>query len=247
MIQRMVSAALLLRDGFTLNILPDTSGTSCTLDGMRYRPVMKSDGYMVLTDLSPGRHTLSIRRKGYQEERIVLNTILGYTIEELVDLKPGAAYPFPGETARVTMNLTSGKTVQNNARIFMGMPLRTKLKLAQAKNAKKTDTIRVFCQGARQWLPVPGYYLTADEDGGEILFVRNLEDETAFLEKAISLSHGRGTELVPVQPYLTNEDGCVHAIFRNAGDLYTFCDGKWKKHPLKSGEQSLTWNLADNK
>ena len=73
MIRRTVSAALLLRDGFTGAALKNGAATVCLLDGKPLqRPIWKRDGYLVLTDLTPGEHSLSIRRSGYRDETVAL-------------------------------------------------------------------------------------------------------------------------------------------------------------------------------
>ena len=64
MIRRRVSAALLPRDGFTGFTLSPAAAILCRLDGRAIRTMRKNDGYLVLVDLEPGDHTLSITVRG---------------------------------------------------------------------------------------------------------------------------------------------------------------------------------------
>ena len=104
MIHVRVSAVCRLRDGFTGRPIP-LGAASCSLDGRRLRPVEKPGGYLILTDLPPGRHLLVLRAAGYQEERTELET--GERILETdVTLKPGAGYPLPPGAARLELPRT---------------------------------------------------------------------------------------------------------------------------------------------
>ena len=71
MITLHVSAVCRVRDGYTGKAL-DASALLCTLDGLPCRPVGKPDGCLVLVNLTPGVHRLSLRSRGYQEEWVEL-------------------------------------------------------------------------------------------------------------------------------------------------------------------------------
>ena len=67
MISMHASAVCRVVDGYTGKPL-EGSALSCTLDGVFCRPVAKQGGYLVLLNLSPGRHRLALCCRGYQEE-----------------------------------------------------------------------------------------------------------------------------------------------------------------------------------
>ena len=70
MIRRQVSAAVLLRDGFTGRVL--TGGTVCRLDGQPLRPLWKPEGYLILENLVPGSHRLELLRGGFCPAELTL-------------------------------------------------------------------------------------------------------------------------------------------------------------------------------
>ena len=64
MIRRKVDAVLLLRDGFTGRVV--ARDVLCRVDGQPLRrPLWKQDGYLVLHDLAPGPHRVTLTRPGF--------------------------------------------------------------------------------------------------------------------------------------------------------------------------------------
>ncbi|MBR1659655.1 MAG: hypothetical protein IJ705_05010 [Oscillospiraceae bacterium] len=246
MIRRAVSAALLVRDGFSGAVLGDGSGTRCILDGRPVRPIWKRDGYLVLTDLESGEHSLTLQRQGYLDETVLLNSRRGSFREGTVSLKPGPGYRFPAGTARLTLSLTREKNqaVQAGTELWIGISGALRLKLAQDKSQELTEIIRVFYQGAASQYPAPGWFLAADEKAPELLFLRGLYEEEAELSAPMTSAHGRGTELVAVQPYVTDADGRVSVLFRQAGTAFMLCGGAWMQTEIQAGEQSLEWMIS---
>ena len=245
MIRRAASAALLVRDGFTGRTLPDGSGTRCELDGSPFRPVWKPDGYLVLTDLAPGGHTLRLARLGYLEEEVRLDIREGRFREGTVSLKPGPGYRFPPGTAAIELTFTGGEdnAPAAGAELWAGMSGRTPLKLAQDKSRKPSASIRVFYSGPAALYPVPGWFLLADAAAPELAFLRAMREGEAELAEPMASAHPRGTELVPVQPYTVGTGGRLRLLFRQAGTASLFCRGIWKKTELQPGEQALEWKV----
>ena len=108
MIRRRVSAALLLRDGFTGFTLSPAAAILCRLDGRAIRTMRKNDGYLVLVDLEPGDHTLSITVRGYREEVFPFTVPAQGALEAEIALTPGAGYPFPADTACLRVTVPGG-------------------------------------------------------------------------------------------------------------------------------------------
>ena len=245
MIRRTVSAAFLLRDGFTGAVLTNGTATRCLLDGRPLaRPIWKRDGYLVLTDLAPGDHELRICRSGYLDEPVPLHVDPDAPLEDTISLKPAAGYRIPPETARVTLTLRREKEPAALARVWLGLQPRTRLSLAQEKAARGETQARLFCEGRPALLPIPGYFLLADRASPELAYLRSLREETGAFALPLSTEHPRGTELIPMQPYAADGAGTVRALLRAPGTLALFCDGQMLTAPLQSGEQALEWELG---
>ena len=246
MTRRTASSVFLLRDGFSGNTLTGSSATRCLLDGMPLRrPIWKKDGYLVLTDLAPGEHVLQISRSGYDDERITFRVDPGTTLEDTVALKPGPGYRFPRETVRVTLTLLQGQTPASGQQIWLGVPPRTRLKLAQERAESGDREVHLFCDGNASRLPIPGHFLMADKKTPELVYLRSLHSETGEFYPPLRFAHGRGTELFPMQAYCADEAGAVHVLLREPGTLTGFCGGNVYEVQLHPGEQTAEWKLED--
>ena len=235
MIRRRVCAVVRLRDGFTGRLLPP-GGTVCRLDGRPLRPQWKPEGYLVVTDLAPGDHTLTLLRAGYGPAEL---TISGGLLEETVDLRPGPGYRFPPETAELTVRLRAKKLPAGP--VYAGMAGDPAVRQAQ-DGGGEDGRVRLFCQGPEALLPVPGRFLAAGEAGGEVALVRALRDGTAELAAPLTLAHRRGTPWVPVQPFAP-ADGAVRMQFCRPGTVYLCCGGVWTRTETAAGAQEFLWNL----
>ncbi len=246
MIRRTANAVFLLRDGFSGKTLTDGSATRCLLDGRPLRrPIWKKDGYLVLTDLAPGRHILLLSRSGYRDEQVELQVVENGFTEDTIALKPGAGYRFPQETVRVFLALRRGGKPAAGERIWLGVPPRTKLKLAQEKAEIGEMEAHLFCDGNVSQLPIPGHFLLADSKAPELVYLRSLRGETGDFAAALTCAHSRGTEFVPVQSFTADEAGAVQVLLREPGMLMGVCAGKIYENPVHSGEQNLEWKLED--
>ena len=244
MIRHSVAAAFLMRDGFTGNVLADASGTRCLLDGQPLRrPIWKKEGYLVLTDLAPGEHRLTVSRTGYREETVTVLAAEGEPVEDTVSLKPGRGYHFPQGTVRVSLTLRRGREAAAGQQLWLGTVPRSRLKLAQEKAEAGEAEARIFCDGNPALLPIPGHFLMADGKGPELAYLRSLREETGRFYPPLKLSHLRGTELIPMQAYLSDEAGRVQVLLREPGRLTGFADGKVFEEQLREGEQELEWKM----
>ncbi len=244
MIRHTASAVFLMRDGFTGVTLTDGSATRCTLDGRPLRrPLWKSDGYLVLTDLEPGEHILRISRSGFLDEVVTLQVADGRTIEDTVSLKPGVGYRFPAETVRVSLTLHSGEGPVSGERIWLGVLPRMQFKLAQEKAEAGDREAHLFYEANPALLPVPGHFLMIDEERPELVYLRTYRNETGEFYPALTCEHGRGTLLVPMQSYEADQEGKLCILFREPGTLIGFCGGTVYDTQLHSGENILEWDL----
>lgn len=241
MIRRTVSAAFLLRDGFTGAVLTGPSATRCLLDGRPLRqPIWKKEGYLILADLAPGEHVLRLSRRGYRDEELTIRVEDGVTIEDTISLKPGAGYRFPRETVRVSLTVRRGKKSGGEA-LWLGVQPRTRLKLAQDKAEAGDTEARLFCEGSAALLPIPGHFLMQDAKAPEMVYLRSLVKETGEFSPPLAFAHSRGTELVPMQLYQPEESGTVVLLLREPGTLLGFCGGAVFSAEVQAGEQTLEW------
>lgn len=237
MIRRTVSAALLLRDGFTGRLIPSAASVLCTLDGRAVRPVRKTDGYLVLMDLEPGEHTLSLRCLRYRDEVLSLSIPAKGTLEMEVDLKPGPGYPFPADTVYLSLSAPEA----GEEPVWAAAPWYFRLKLAQAAKADEGTELRLFWSGNPAQFPVPGTFLTVDEKNPELLRLVAIRGETGELSSPVQKAHARGTELRPARPFRTGPEGTVELVFPYGGEVLLFCRDQYRKAVLAPGKQVLSW------
>ena len=243
MINRRVSAAFLLRDGFTGRPLAEPSATRCLLDGRPLkRPVWKRYGYLVLTDLEPGEHELLISRYGYRDELVKMNISDDSVLEDSVSLKPGTGYRFPPETVRVALSLRSSGSASSGVQLWLGVKPRTRLVIAQESAEAGEEHARLFCEGSAALLPIPGHFLIADRTAPELVYLRSLRDEECAFSAPLANKHERGTELIPVQSYTADSEGAVQVLLPEPGTLVGFFGGRLFCEVLDSGAQALNWD-----
>lgn len=237
MIRRTVSAALLLRDGFTGAAIAPAVSVLCTLDGYPVRAMRKNDGYLVLTDLEPGEHGLTLRCPGYREEVYPLTVPERGMMEGEIDLTPGAGYRFPADTARLRL------TVPGAAGEFFwaASPGSVRLKLAQKKKAGGETLVRTFCAGDPARLPVPGSFLTIDEANPELVRFLSVRDEVGALDAPLEKDHNRGIEFRPARRFRTDGEGRAELLFPHSGEIHLFCRDRMMKVQLAPGDQELQW------
>ena len=246
MIRRTVSAAFLLRDGFTGRTLTGSAGTLCLLDGRPIRrPVWKRDGYLVLTDLEPGEHELLVRRSGFRDECVTLRVKEEGMFEDTISLKPGAGYRFPPDTVRVALELKRGGSADPGAQLWLGVQPRTRLVIAQDKAEAGETKTRMFCEGTAALLPIPGHFLLADRTAPELVYLRYLRDENGEFTAPFGSAHPRGTELIPMQPYTADGEGKVQVLLPEPGTLTGFYGGKVFSAQLGAGAQTLIWKSEE--
>ena len=242
MIRRAVSAAFLLRDGFTGRTITGSSGTRCLLDGKPLkRPVWKRDGYLVLTDLEPGVHELLVKRSGYRDESVVIKLEEGAVLEDTISLKPGPGYRFPPETVRVSLTLRRGKNAASGERIWLGVQSRARLVIAQERVEAGDVRARMFLDGSPSMIPVPGHFLLADKTAPELVYLRYLREETGELSAPLAAAHPRGTELIPMQSYSLDGEGKVQVLLQEPCPLTGFYEGRVFSAKLDAGSQTLIW------
>lgn len=214
MITIHASIVLCVRDGFTGRAMTP-SALVCSLDGLPVRPIGKEGGYIVLTNLAPGPHKLTVRCRGYREEPVEFEAD-GGTREMDVTLKPGDGYPFRQSVTKLRVRVLEKKAPVAAGRLWLAAG--QEMKIAQAKAGAGETELRVYCKGT---VP-PGAYLVEDGEKSEVVFVREAESGNAVLSQPLQNAHDRGKRLLPAQSYHTDDEGAVTAVFRTPGKVLVF-------------------------
>jgi hypothetical protein len=224
MIQFRVSAVCRVRDGFTGRLI-EGKDLRCALDGTLVRPVCKPGGYLVLTDLSEGPHRLSLRCSGFREE-LTDFSVGGLPQKLYLSLKPSEQYVFHQEAVRLKLRLLEGSRPAADRTLWLTVPTAAECKVAQDAAAAGAEQLRLFCGGAADRLPVPGMFLIEDGADSEIVSLLSVEAETGSLAAPLQYRHRRSKCLLPAQQFRTGGDGAFTAVFRTAGTVLVFVDGR---------------------
>ena len=244
MIRHTASAVFLLRDGFSGRTLTDGPAAFCLLDGRPLRrPIWKKDGYLVLIDLTPGEHVLQLSRSGYRDEQVQFLVKEGHPVEDIIALKPGAGYRFPRDTVTLSLTLSRVGEPAAGEQIWLGTALRGRLKLAQEKAETGDTEAHLFYDGNTALLPIPGHFLLADGKAPELVYLRSLRGETGEFASPLASEHGRGTELIPMLPYIADGAGVVSVLLQEPGTLKGFFGGRIFELQLAAGEQQAAWKV----
>ncbi len=235
MIRRQVSVALLVRDAFTGYPFPSAHGTFCEVDGQRCTPVWKEGGYLVLTDLPPGEHTVTLRRQGYLEESLTAVTGDGRPWEGWMSLRPGADCRLPVQAVRVSLAVSGPQ----NTEIWLAQDGGGKLKLAQEKAEAGARQLKVFCSGPESRQPVPGDFLIADAKNPETAALESLQNGRACLARPLLYGHARGKELMFAQRYQAGGDGRIECVLRESGKLWVLCGKTLSSWEIMPGENKI--------
>lgn len=237
MIHRVVRAALLVRDAFTG--APFVSGASlrCVLDGQNVRPLWKTGGYLILTDLEPGEHRLLLSCRSYRDQELVFQA--GERVwEQEIDMEPADNYPLLRDFALLRLTLKKKKEEP----IWAAVPDPVSLRVAQAPE-KDASEVRLMRCGPAELLSLPGWFLAADEGkvGPELVHLREFKGEMGIFDVPMSKSHPRGTELFRARRLAAQADGVFEAAFRGGEKIFLFYDGKLKAVELGTGTQEVEW------
>ncbi|MBO4915636.1 MAG: hypothetical protein J5449_10585 [Oscillospiraceae bacterium] len=235
MIRRTVSAALLLRDGFTGRTLSPGSVIKCAVDGERCQAVRKQGGYLVLMDLAAGEHTAVLQCAGYLDETLRLDVGGGAVRELAIDLRPGRGYPFPAGAAFLELTLKTPDTELWACRSGM-------VKLTSAQTKAGETELQLFARGPRELLPIPGYYMFGDAKEAELVLLREMDSSgAARVDAPLHAAHARGTELLFARRFLTDAEGRAELSFPTDGKVSVLCGGSVLETELKPGRQELSW------
>lgn len=237
-----VSAVLRVRDGYTGAIVMP-GGIRCVLDGRPCVPVTKKEGYLVLLDLLPGGHTLTLKYRGYRDEVVDFTTDSG-TLELDVTMKPGPGYPFRQTVTRLTVAVARGGTPSANRQFWLAYATGPEIKLAQTKVGAGESEARLFTKYPDA-VASPASYLVEDGGNSEIVLLRAIEQESGDFGSPFRFDHSRGKRLLPAQSYHTGANGLFTAVFRAPCHVAVFDaeHGILAETDLKDGDNEIAANI----
>ena len=97
--------------------------------------------------------------------------------EGSADLKPGLGYPFGKDAATVRLTVTRGGKPLADQPVWLAAAESAPLKLAQDKAEQGAQTLRLFCRGGADTLPVPGVFLLEEKEEPELVHLQEVEGE----------------------------------------------------------------------
>jgi len=221
MIRIHADLILLVLDGFT-GRPPAPSALRWTMDGRPCRPIVKADGYHVLTNLSPGEHELVLQGVGFLDERL---TVSGGGQELLVTMKPGERYPFGRAVTWLTLRLQQEKVPLPRKRVWIAArnPL-VELRIAQAVIRAGESEGKLFFPETARTLTLPRELLISDGERSEICRLEELEP--VRFAAPLRFEHKRSCCLYPAQCHTADEEGVIRAVFREPMPIELLPEGE---------------------
>ena len=225
MIRLHCDAVLTVYDGFTgRSVTP--SAVKVMLDGQRYRPQYREGGYLVFINLEPGKHEAVLSAANYAAETVRFETDGSGRAERIVNLKPGAGYPFSGQTTRLSVTATENGGPAAARQVVLATALSSEIKIAQDSVSAGETGMRLYFRSGQAGLKLPGEYLIVDGGSSEVCTLANIEGESGQLAGPLSFDHKRGKLLCPCQTYTTDGNGRFTAYFRSPSGIHIFSGGK---------------------
>lgn len=223
MITQKVSAVVRLRDGFTGRLL-EGKNALCRINGLPCRPLHKPGGYLIWSNLSAGEYQFSISLHGFRLEETTLTIPFQGYWEGDIYLKPGVNYPHAKNGVTVHLLLRRAGQPLSDAAVWVAPSDEPPLKIAQEKVETEEQKLRVFYKGTAAQLPIPGYFIVADDEKSELVQIQSIQQEEAQLSAPFLQSHGRGKALLPAQSYHTDTAGNLCLMVQKEKSFAVFCE-----------------------
>jgi len=186
-------------------------------NGHRIKPIYKSGGYFVFTDLPQGKASFRLTSPIYEQEILDVEIPaagFGY-VDRLLILNPARNYPFGREVTLLAGQIRQKGKNLSHARIHLAMDnAKEIMKIAQDNTEPGARQIKMFLAVPEHRVPLPGQYLIKDKNDGkrEVCVITNASGEGIYhLDKGLKYGHARGTPLVEITGCLTGPDGTFFA------------------------------------
>ncbi len=183
-------------------------------NGQPVRPLYKSGGYFIFTDMAAGEACFEIISPVFQKEAVSVSIPepgSGYILRHLL-MNPSTAYPFESSVTTIAGRLLT-KKIPLAAHQFHVIPGDggEVMKIAEDKAEAGNCRIKLFITVPERQLYFPGLYIIKDREEAKrevcLITGRGDQEGTFTLEKGMKYSHARGTSLVGVIECTTNSDG----------------------------------------
>ena len=203
------------------------------VDGERKRYLRRNDGFLLFMDLANGKHRLELRHPNYRDASCTVTVSEGDTTVEVVTMRP--LYVAGDKLCRLTVTgLKPETTAYLSGQVYP-------LQLQQDDCGEGMQELRLFKKSAFVLVP-PLRLLCADATAPETCILMDmLGDDIWRLAAPLRFAHKRGVRFYPTQPYETQRDGTVQAIFFAAGPVTLLYEDKLYEITVKEGEQS--WQI----
>ena len=244
MIRLRVDAVLTVYDGFTGRAVTPTS-VLVTLDGVYYNPERRTGGYLVFCGLSSGEHEVVLKSPYFVDEKITLTVSSDERFERVINLKPGARYPFTRQVTRLYAQFTEKGASLSGKRMYIASPGAAEIKIAQDSADAGEYQTKLYIRGNLNSMALPGEYMILDGENSEVCTLTEVLNGNGSVAAAFKSAHKRGTVLKPCQAYVTNEDGKVTAYYRTSVEIDVFCEDsrKLSAYALEEGDNNLTIDI----
>ena len=184
------------------------------VNGQPVRPLYKSGGYFIFTDMPAGEASFEIVSPVFQKEVIsaaIPEAGNGYILRHLL-MNPSEAYPFESSVATISGRMLEKKNPLAG-RQFHVIPGDggEVMKIAEDKAEAGNCHIKLFITVPERQLYFPGLYIIKDREEAKrevcLITGRGDQEGSFTLEKGMKYSHARGTSLVGVIECTTTADG----------------------------------------
>lgn len=220
-----VSLALNLSDGFLNRPVKSFSGIHFTLDGLEAKPVLKTEGWCIFINMPIGTHTLRVTSHAfatYVLEFEITDSELD-SLEVYHTLAPTKGYLFGRRVFHGDVTAMMKKQPLAEASLYITGEKSKALKLAQDTVQPGERQFHLFSEQPVQLLNLPGQYLIADGEKTEVLSLVQLEEDGRYLAaEPMRFTHARGAVLLPVQEYLTDTSGGFFLAQKDSGKAVAY-------------------------
>ncbi|MDL2217588.1 hypothetical protein LJC27_02910 [Christensenellaceae bacterium OttesenSCG-928-M15] len=223
-----VSLALHLRDGYKNRPIAGIAALRFTLDGENMIPVFKEGGWCIFINLEAGEHTLQVSSRSYFPLQLTftLQNAQDYH-EQYHTLSPTAAYPFGKRVDAANVTILRKKVPLANEDVMVLIKAEQPLKIAQDGLKGAGTEARLYTAKKMGVYLLPALYFIDDKAKSEWVSITGAQDDVYSFGAPLKYPHERGCALFRVRLQRTDEEGKLFLLFEEK-DNQTIClhDGK---------------------
>jgi hypothetical protein len=213
-VQTIVSVVFKIFDRFNKKPV-SASSVLFTVGGENRKPVYKTGGYFVFTDLACGNTSFELHSPVYESRHIEVDVPQRDSEYKMVYLmlNPSSSYPFGSAVTTISGLVNIAKEPLSNQPFYLLTGKEMTIKIAQDDACEGNDSLKLFASSGHGGMSVPGTFLIQDKNqkNQEFCTITDSENEYHLSDKLLH-SHPRGTPLVETVEYSTNMDGKFTAV-----------------------------------